>query len=142
MTSGLTRQSATSLESILRIFSKQDHYDLINVIGDEVNNRDENLTPDFVRKKLNVTKRECNARIGVLMTHDLVSMISNQYKLTTLGKATYESLRILEDATKKHRIPDATDTLESSGSGVSEDAIWFEYFRHYCSIWHAGDKYV
>ena len=76
MTSGLTRQSATSLESIFRIFSKQDHYDLINVIGDEVNNRDENLTPDFVRKKLNVTKRECNARIGVLMTHDLVSKIT------------------------------------------------------------------
>jgi predicted transcriptional regulator len=128
MTSGLTIQSATSLKSILRIFSKQDHYDLINVIGDEVNNRDENLTPDFVRKKLNVTKRESNARIEVLMTYDLVSMINNHYELTTLGKATYKSLRILEDAIKKHRIPDTTDTLESSGSRVSEDAIWFDIY--------------
>jgi predicted transcriptional regulator len=79
------------------------------MIGDEVN-RDESLTPDFVRNKLNVTKRECNDRIGVLMSYDLVNMINNQYKLTLLGKEIYESLRMLDDATKNHVMLDTANT--------------------------------
>ena len=45
------------------------------MIGDKVSNRDENLSPDFLRNKLKLTKKECNSRIGVLMNYDLVDMI-------------------------------------------------------------------
>jgi predicted transcriptional regulator len=56
------------------------------------------LTPDVLRNKLNVTKRESNSRIGVLMNYDLVDMIDNQYTLTTLGNDAYDSLRMIDNA--------------------------------------------
>ena len=71
---------------MLQVLSKQEYYDLLFMIGDEANILDKNLTPDLIRNKLNPTKRECNCRIEILMSYDLVIMIDNQYNLTTLGK--------------------------------------------------------
>ncbi|MFI5405361.1 MAG: hypothetical protein ACHQ1D_02480 [Nitrososphaerales archaeon] len=56
------------------------------------------MTPDVLRNKLYVTKRESNSRIGVLMNYDLVDMIDNQYTLTTLGNDAYDSLRMIDNA--------------------------------------------
>jgi predicted transcriptional regulator len=81
------------------------------MIGDEVNILDKNLTPDLIRNKLNLTKREWNFRIEMLMSYDLVIMIDNQYDLTTLGKEVYMSLRIIEDAIKMHRMLEITNIL-------------------------------
>lgn len=72
------------------------------MIGDQVSNYDENLTPDILWYKLNLTKMEFNSRIGILMNYDLVYMFNNQYTLTTLGKAVYESLRVMDNAIKMH----------------------------------------
>jgi predicted transcriptional regulator len=95
----------------LQVLSKQEYYDLIFIIGDEANILDKNLTPDLIRNKLNLTKRECNFRIEMLMSYDLVIMIDNQYDLTTLGKEVYVSLRIIEDAIKMHRMLEITNIL-------------------------------
>ena len=75
---------------------------MISWLVGEVSNRDGNLSPDFLSGKLNLTKREFNSRIGVLMSYDLVDMVSNQYVFTTLGKDAYESLRIIDRAIKIH----------------------------------------
>ena len=100
MTSELNVWASISKVSMLQVLSKQEYYDLLFMIGDEANILDKNLTPDLIRNKLNPTKRECNCRIEILMSYDLVIMIDNQYNLTTLGKESYESIRIIEDAIK------------------------------------------
>ena len=86
--------------TLLQLLSKPEYYDLIIRIGDKVSNRDENLSHDCLRNKLNLTKKECNSRIGILMNCDLVDMSNNQYMLTILGKDVYESLRIMDNAIK------------------------------------------
>ena len=96
-TSELGVSSTISGLSMLQVVSKREYNDLITVIGDV---RNEVLTPDFIRNSLNITKRECNSRIGVLMSLDLVNMIDNQYYFTTLGRKAYESLKMIEDAIK------------------------------------------
>jgi len=70
------------------------------MIGDEVSNHNEKLTSDFIRNKLNLTKKECNSKIAILMNYDLVDMINDQYTLTTLGNDVYESLRLMDNAIK------------------------------------------
>ena len=46
------------------------------------------------------------------MSYGLVDLINNQYILTTLGKDTYESLRIIDNAIKMHATFDTTNILE------------------------------
>ena len=70
------------------------------MVGDHLSNNEVNLTPDYLRKNLNLTKREFNSRIEVLMNCDLVDMHNNQYILTTLGNDAYDSLRIINNAIK------------------------------------------
>ena len=74
------------------------------MVGDHVCNHDVNLTPDYLRNKLNLTKREFNSRIEVLMSYDLVDMVNNRYILTTLGNDAYDSLRILDNAIKMQNL--------------------------------------
>ena len=100
MGSELNIRSTISGLSMLQVLSKREYNDLITMIGDDANIRNEILTPDFLRNNLNITKRECDFRIGVLMSLDLVNMMDNQYYFTTLGKKAYESLRMIEDAIK------------------------------------------
>jgi len=90
----------SSKVTLLQLISKPEYYDLMVTIGDQVSNHNANLTPDFLRNKLNLTKKECNSRIGILMNCDLVDMSNNQYMLTILGKDVYESLRIMDNAIK------------------------------------------
>jgi predicted transcriptional regulator len=111
MTTELNLRPSISKVSMLQVLLKQGYYDLIFMIGDEVNILDKNLTPDLIRNKLNLTKREWNFRIEMLMSYDLVIMIDNQYDLTTLGKEVYMSLRIIEDAIKMHRMLEITNIL-------------------------------
>lgn len=80
-----------------------EYYDLFILIGDERDNVDETLTPDSLRNKLNLSKREFNSRMGVLMSYDLVDMVNNQHTLTTLGNDTYDSLRMIDNAIKMHK---------------------------------------
>lgn len=100
MTFELNVRSTISKVSLLQVLSKREYYDLIIMIGEEANILDKNLTPDLIRNKLNLTKRECNFRIEMLMSYDLVIMIDSQYNLTALGKEAYKSLRVIEDAIK------------------------------------------
>jgi predicted transcriptional regulator len=81
-------------KATLRVLSKSEYYDVIIMIGNEVSNPDDNLSPKFIRNKLNLTKKECNSWIAILMSHGFVDLINNQYMLTTLGKNTFESLRL------------------------------------------------
>jgi len=75
-----------------------------------IGNQDTNtLTPDFLRNMLNLTKKECNSRIGILMNYDLVDMINSQYTLTTLGIDAYDSLRMIDNAIKMKEKFDTTD---------------------------------
>ena len=76
--------------TLLQLLSKPEYYDPMVTIGDQVSNHNANLTPDFLRKKLNLTKREFNSRIEVLMSYELVDMINNQYILTTLDNDAYD----------------------------------------------------
>ena len=112
MTSELNERSSFSKITLLHLFSKPEYYDLIIMIGDKVSNRDENLSHDCLRNKLNLTKKECNSRIGVLMNYDLVDMIDNQYNLTKLGIDTYESLRMIDNAIKLNQTFDTTNIFE------------------------------
>jgi len=100
MSPRLNERSSSSKPTLLRLFSKSEYYDLIVTIGDQVSNHNTNMTSDFLRNKFNLTKKECNSRIGILMNCDLIDMFNNQYMLTTLGKDVYESLRMMENAIK------------------------------------------
>ena len=90
----------SSKVTLLQLISKPEYYDLMVTIGDQVSNHNANLTPDFLRNKLNLTKREFNSRIEVLMSYELVDMVNNKYILTTLGNDAYDSLRIINNAIK------------------------------------------
>jgi predicted transcriptional regulator len=74
-----------------------------------MDNVDETLTPDFVMNKLKLTKRECNSRIGKLMNLDLADISDNQYRLTKFGNEVYESLKMMETATRMHRMVDTAN---------------------------------
>jgi predicted transcriptional regulator len=84
----------SNLQNILNIFSNARYIELLKVIAKG------NRTPDFIRKKLNVTKKDMNAMMGRLVPLGIIDMINDQYELTRLGKEIFESLMMIENATK------------------------------------------
>jgi predicted transcriptional regulator len=102
----------SNLECILNIFSDERYIDLLKLIAtDSYQLR----TPDFIRKKLNVTKKDLNAMVGRLVPLGIVDMINDQYELTRQGKEIFMSLMMIEDATKIYYKLDAGDLLEGKG---------------------------
>jgi len=84
---------------ILKIFSNEEHMDLLKIIADDVGGR-QCSTPEFLSDKFDLNKRDFNSRIEKLMTLGLLDMINNHYCLTQLGKAIYDSLIMIENATR------------------------------------------
>ena len=94
------------------IYNKR-YIELLKVIAKE------NCTPDFIRKKLNVTKKDLNTMMGRLVPLGIIDMINDQYELTRQGKEIFESLMMIEDATKIYYRLDSVDILE----GIGEEEI-------------------
>jgi predicted transcriptional regulator len=99
----------SNLQHILKIFSDERYIDLLKIIANE------DRTPDIIRKKLNVTKKDLNAIMGRLVPIGIVDMINDQYELTRQGKEIFESLMMIEDATKIYYRLDTVDILEGKG---------------------------
>ena len=103
----------SNLLCILNIFSNKLYIELLKVIAKE------NCTPDFIRKKLNVTKKDLNTMMGRLVPLGIIDMINDQYELTRQGKEIFESLTMIEDATKIYHRLDSVNILE----GIGEEEI-------------------
>ena len=103
----------SNLQHILKIFSDERYIELLKVIAKE------DRTPDFIRKKLNVTKKDLNTMMGRLVPLGIIDMINDQYELTRQGKEIFESLMMIEDATKIYYRLDSVDILE----GIGEEEI-------------------
>jgi predicted transcriptional regulator len=103
----------SNLEHILNIFSNERHIELLKIIART--EAYQNHTPDFIRKKMNVTKKDLNAIMGRLLPLGIVDMINDQYELTRQGKEIFESIMMIEDATKIYNRLDAIDILEGKG---------------------------
>lgn len=103
----------SNLQQILNIFSDERYIELLKVIAKE------DRTPDFIRKKLNVTKKDLNTMMGRLVPLGIIDMINDQYELTRQGKEIFESLMMIEDATKIYYRLDSVDILE----GIREEEI-------------------
>ena len=101
------------MQHILNIFSDKRYIELLKVIAKE------DRTPDFIRKKLNVTKKDLNIMMGRLVPLGIIDMINDQYELTRQGKEIFESLMMIEDATKIYYRLDSVDILE----GIGEEEI-------------------
>jgi Mn-dependent DtxR family transcriptional regulator len=99
----------SNLQHILNIFSDERYIELLKIIAKDGH---QIRTPDFIRKKLNVTKKDLNAMMGRLVPLGIVDMINDQYELTRQGKEIFESLTMIEDATKIYYRLDAVDILE------------------------------
>jgi Mn-dependent DtxR family transcriptional regulator len=99
----------SNLEQILDVFSDERYIELLKIIANESHQL---CTPDFIRKKLYVTKKDLNAMMGRLVPLGIVDMINDQYELTRQGKEIFESLIMIEDATKIYYMLDAVDILE------------------------------
>ena len=99
----------SNLQHILKIFSDERYIDLLKIIANE------DRTPDIIRKKLNVTKKDLNAIMGQLVPLGIIDMINDQYELTRQGKEIFESLMMIEDATKIYNRLDSVDILEGRG---------------------------
>ena len=104
------------MQRILNIFSDERYTNLLKIIA-----RDDHQlrTPDFIRKKLHVTKKGLNVMMGRLVPLGIIDMINDQYELTRQGKEIFESLMMIEDATKIYYRLDAVDILE----GKQEEEI-------------------
>jgi predicted transcriptional regulator len=102
----------SNLAEILNIFSDERNIDLLKIIAKE---GQQIRTHDFIRKKLNVTKKDLNAIMGRLVPLGIVDMINDQYELTRQGEEIFESLTMIEDATKIYYRLDAVDILEGKG---------------------------
>ena len=87
----------SNLAHILDIFSDDRYIELMKIIANE---GDQLRTPDFIRKQLNVTKKSLDTMMGRLVPLGIVDMINDQYELTRQGKEIFESLMMIEDATK------------------------------------------
>ena len=96
----------SNLQNILNIFSNARYIELLKVIAKR------NRTPDFIRKKLNVTKKDLNAMMGWLVPLGIIDMINDQYELTRQGKEIFESLMMIENATKIYYRLDSVGVLE------------------------------
>ena len=101
------------MQHILNIFSDERYIELLKVIAKE------DRTPDFIRKKLNVTKKDLNTMMGRLVPLGIIDMINDQYELTRQGKEIFESLMMIEDATKIYYRLNSVDILE----GIREEEI-------------------
>jgi predicted transcriptional regulator len=86
--------------SILKIFSNEEQIDLIKIIANNGGAR-QYSTPEFLSHKFDLNKRDFNSRIERLMNLGLVDMINNHYCLTQLGKEIYDSLIMIENATRE-----------------------------------------
>ena len=104
----------SNLQNILNIFSNARYIELLKVIAKG------NRTPDFIRKKLNVTKKDLNAIMGWLVPLGIIDMINDQYELTRQGKEIFESLMMIENATKIYYRLDSVGVLEE---GTEEEEI-------------------
>ena len=102
----------SNLQHILNIFSDERYIDLVKIIAKEAH---QVRTPDSIRKKLNVTKKDLNAMMGRLVPLGIIDMINDQYELTRQGKEIFQSLMMIEDATKIYYRLDAVDILEGRG---------------------------
>ena len=89
--------------SILKIFSNEKHIDLIKIIANDGGGR-QRSTPEFLSNKFDLNKRDFNSRIERLMTLGLLDLINNHYCLTQLGKEIYDSLIMIENATREFLI--------------------------------------
>jgi predicted transcriptional regulator len=89
--------------SILKIFSNEEHIDLIKIIANE-GGGSQRSTPELLIDKFDLNKRDFNSRIERLMTLGLLDMINNHYCLTQLGKEIYDSLIMIENATREFLI--------------------------------------
>ena len=104
----------SNLQHILNIFSEERYIELLKVIAKE------DRTPDFIRKTLNVTKKDLNTMMGRLVPLGIIDMINDQYELTRQGKEIFESLMMIEDATKIYYRLNSIDILE----GIGEEEIF------------------
>ncbi|MGA9743099.1 MAG: hypothetical protein WBQ16_00640 [Nitrososphaeraceae archaeon] len=102
----------SNLQHILNIFSDERYIDLVKIIAKEAHQL---RTPDSIRKQLNVTKKDLNAMMGRLVPLGIIDMINDQYELTRQGKEIFQSLMMIEDATKIYYRLDAVDILEGRG---------------------------
>ena len=102
----------SNLQHILNIFSDERYIQLLKIIAKDGH---QIRTPDFIRKKLNVTKKDLNAMMGRLVPLGIIDMINDQYELTRQGKEIFESLMMIEDATKIYYRLDAVDILGGRG---------------------------
>jgi hypothetical protein len=102
----------SNLQHILNIFSDERYIDLVKIIAKETRQL---RTPDSIRNKLNVTKKDLNAMMGRLVPLGIIDMINDQYELTRQGKEIFQSLMMIEDATKIYYRLDAVDILEGRG---------------------------
>ncbi len=103
----------SNLQHILNIFSNERYIELLKLIAKE------DRTPDFIRKKLNVTKKDLNTMMVRLVPLGIIDMINDQYELTRQGKEIFESLMMIEDATKIYYRLNSVDILE----GIREEEI-------------------
>ena len=102
----------SNLMEILNMLSDQRYIDLLTIIAEQ----DQQIrTPDLIRKKLNVTKKDLNVIMGRLVPLGIVDMIYDQYELTRLGKEIFKSLMMIEDATKIYDRLDSVEILEGKG---------------------------
>ena len=106
----------SNLQDILNIFSDERYIELLKIIAEEGHQL---RTPDFIRKKLNVTKKDLNTMMGQLVPLGIIDMINDQYELTRQGKEIFDSLMMIEDATKIYYRLDSVDILE----GIREEEI-------------------
>lgn len=86
--------------SILKLFSNEEHIDLIKIIANEGGGR-QRSTPEMLIDKFDLNKRDFNSKIERLMTLGLLDMINNHYCLTHLGEEIYDSLIMIENATRE-----------------------------------------
>jgi predicted transcriptional regulator len=101
-----------NLTHILNIFCDERYIELLKIIANEGHQL---RTPDFMRNKLNVTKKDLNSMMGRLVPLGIIDMINDQYELTRHGKEIFESLMLIEDAAKIYYRLGGVDILEEKG---------------------------
>ena len=66
----------SNLQCILNIFSNERYIELLKVIAKDG-------TPEFIRKKLNVTKKDLNTMMGRLVPLGIIDMVNDQFAYPT-----------------------------------------------------------
>ena len=88
---------SNAVESILKIFSHEEHVLLMKTIANGVKWKQQS-TPESLTDRFHLDKRDLNSKIEKLMTLGLVDMVNDHYCLTKLGKEIHDSLIMIEDA--------------------------------------------